>query len=262
MKRPCSALLMIVGLAMTWPRDAAAQERGARPPASVSSDFAAGKRVFDAQCAWCHGNQGDGGTGPNLHGRLRHATTLNSIVDIIISGIPGTEMPSFRSPLTERSARQAAAYVQSLARATSRPVPGNAQRGAELYQSTGCASCHVIEGRGGIVGPELTDIAARRGPAHLRESIVKPAAAHPPGYLVVRAVPTSGADVRGIRVNEDVFWIHIRDASGTVHTLQKSELTRVDRELEGTLMPSYESRLSPAQLDDLVAYLATLRGAK
>ena len=75
-------------------------------------------------------------------------------------------------------------------------------------------------------------------------------------------MPTSGAEVRGIRVNEDVFWIHIRDASGNVHTLQKSELARVDRELEATLMPSYESRLSPAQLDDLVAYLATLRGAK
>ena len=58
-------------------------------------------------------------------------------------------------------------------------------------------------------------------------------------------MPTSGAEVRGIRVNEDVFWIHIRDASGTVHTLQKSELARVDRELEATLMPSYESRLSP-----------------
>jgi hypothetical protein len=92
--------------------------------------------------------------------------------------------------------------------------------------------------------------------------VIKPAAAHPPGYLVVRAVPNSGAEVRGIRLNEDVFWIHIRDASGVVHTLQKSELARVDRELEATLMPSYESRLSPAQLDDLVAYLATMRGAK
>jgi hypothetical protein len=39
-------------------------------------------------------------------------------------------------------------------------------------------------------------------------------------------------------------------------------LARVDRELEATLMPSYESRLSPAQLDDLVAYLATMRGTK
>ena len=230
--------------------------------AAGTTDLASGRRIFDAQCAWCHGNEGDGGTGPNLHGRMRHATTLNSIVDIITTGVPGTDMPSFRLGLTERSTRQAATYVMSLSRAASRPGPGNAERGAAVYQSGGCGSCHVVDGRGGILGPELTTIGGRRGAVYLREAIVKPAASHPPGYLVVRAVPNSGTEVRGIRVNEDVFWIHIRDASGHVHALQKSDLTRVDRELEGTLMPSYESRMSAAQLDDLVAFLATLRGAK
>ena len=233
-----------------------------RPAAGGASDSVSGQRIFDAQCAWCHGNGGDGGTGPNLHGRLRHATSVNSIVDIIINGIPGTDMPSFRLGLTERSARQAATYVMSLSRTTARPGPGNAERGAAVYQSNGCGSCHAVDGRGGILGPELSTIGGRRGSVYLREAIVKPAASHPPGYLVVRAVPASGAEVRGIRLNEDVFWIQIRDAGGTVHSLQKSELSRLDRELEASLMPSYESRLSPAQLDDLVAYLATLRGAK
>jgi putative heme-binding domain-containing protein len=229
-------------------------------PAAGPTELAMGQRIFDAQCAWCHGNGGDGGTGPNLHGKLRHATTLASIVDIITKGIPGTEMPSFR--LTERETKQAATYVLSLTRSSPKAGSGNAERGAALYQSSGCGSCHVVEGRGGILGPELTDIGGRRGGVYLREAIVKPAASHPPGFLVVRAAPTSGAEVRGVRVNEDVFWITIRDASGAVHTLQKSDLSRVDRELEGTLMPSYESRLSAPQLDDLVAYLATLRGAK
>lgn len=262
MRRPFSTLMMVGGLLTGLSINAAAQARGARPPVSASSDLAAGKKVFDSQCAWCHGNDGDGGSGPNLHGKLRHATDYKSIVDIIVSGIPGTEMPSFRSPLTERSARQAATYVQALSRAASRPAPGNAQRGADLYQSTGCASCHVIAGSGGIVGPELTSIASRRGPAYLREAVVKPAAAHPTGYLVVRAVPKSGPEVRGVRVNEDVFWIHIRDGGGAVHTLEKSDLARVDRELDASLMPSYASRLTEAQLDDVVAYLSTLRGAR
>jgi len=252
------ALLAWLALLQAAPAAAQAKPAAASPP----SDLVAGRRIFDAQCAWCHGNGGDGGTGPNLHGRLRHATRLNSIVDIIINGIPGTDMPSFRLGLTERSARQTAIYVLSLSRTASLLGPGNAERGAAIYQSTGCGSCHVVEGRGGILGPELTTIGGRRGAVYLREAIVKPAASHPPGYLVVRAVPASGAEVRGIRVNEDVFWIHIRDASGNVHTLQKSELARLDRELEATLMPSYDSRLSAAQLDDLVAYLATLRGAK
>jgi cytochrome c oxidase cbb3-type subunit III len=235
--------------------------RGAGSPAqSSTTELAGGKRIFDAQCAWCHGNDGDDGTGPNLHGKLRHATTANSIVVLILGGIPGTDMPPFR--LTEREARQTASYVESLGRAASKPVAGNAQRGADLYLSTGCAGCHVIDGRGGIVGPELTDIAARRGPGHLREAVIKPAASHPPGYLVVRAIPKSGPDVRGIRVVEDVFFVSIRDSGGIVHTLEKSALARVDRETDASLMPSYESRLSATELDDMVAYLSTLRGAK
>ena len=262
MRRLISTLIVAGVLLAGWTADVAAQARGARPPVSASADLAAGKKIFDGQCAWCHGNDGDGGTGPNLHGKLRHATDLDSITAIVSNGIPGTDMPAFSGPLTERARRQTATYVQSLSRAVPRPVAGNARRGADLYQSTGCGACHVIAGSGGIVGPELTEIAARRGPAHLRESIVTPAAAHPPGYLVVRAVPTSGPEVLGTRVNEDVFWISIRDTGGTVHTFEKAELTRVDRELDASLMPSYESRLSAAQLDDMVAYLTTLRGAR
>jgi hypothetical protein len=78
----------------------------------------------------------------------------------------------------------------------------------------------------------------------------------------VRAVTSAGTAIRGIRVNEDVFWVQVRDAGGTVHTLEKSALTSLERELTGTLMPSYASRFSAAELDDVVAYLATLRGAR
>jgi putative heme-binding domain-containing protein len=200
--------------------------------------------------------------GPNLHGKLRQASSLAGIVDIITNGIPGTDMPGFRSSLTERSIRQTAAYVRSLSRTAATSTTGNAQRGSAIYASNGCSACHVINGDGGILGPELTAIGSRRGAAYLREAIVKPAAAHPTGYLVVRAVPTAGSEIRGIRVNEDVFWIHIRDGSGTIHSLQKSDLSSLDRELEASLMPSYAMRLKDGELDDLVAYLSTLRGAK
>ena len=254
------SMISCLAAAMLLSTSLSAQTRATRPP--VSSEATAGKRIFDAQCAWCHGAGGDGGTGPNLHGTLRHATSYNSIVDIVIAGIPGTDMPSFRLGLTERAARQAASYVQSLSRAAARPMPGNAQRGAALYESNRCGSCHVVSGRGNALGPDLTNIGSMRGAPYLRESLVKPEASHPPGYLVVRAIPISGPDVRGIRVNEDVFWIHIRDAGGTVHTLQKADLTRVDRELDASLMPSYASRLSVTELDDLVAHLAGLRGAQ
>jgi putative heme-binding domain-containing protein len=252
---------LIAAWSLFLARPLLAQQPPARPVPATQT-VAAGKALFDAQCAWCHGSGGEGGTGPNLHGRLRHATDYKSIVDIITSGIPGTEMPSFRSPLTAKNIGQIATYVQSLGRAKSAAVTGNAAHGADLYRASGCAGCHTIAGAGGILGPELTSIGGTRGAPYLREAIVRPAAAHPPGYLVVHVVGNDGTDVRGIRVNEDVFWIQLRDARGNLHVLQKSDLAKVERQLDASLMPSYESRINGSDLDDLVAYLTSLRGVK
>ena len=256
------AAVSVVVAALSIAAASSAQTPPTRRAVPATQTVAAGKTLFDAQCAWCHGADGVGGTGPNLHGRLRPATDDKSIDEIIASGIPGTEMPSFRSPLTARNIGQIATYVQSLGRSKATTIPGNSEHGAAVYSSNGCASCHTIEGRGGILGPELTSIGATRGGSYLRDAIVKPAAAHPPGYLVVRAVRSDGQEVRGIRLNEDVFWIQIRDAGGNVHVLQKAEMSKVERQLDASLMPSYALRISGADLDDLIAYLTSLRGVK
>lgn len=243
------------------PSSGAAQT--ARLGTAGAADLAAGRRIFESQCAWCHGTEGTGGTGPDLRRpTLRHAANDAALVTIVRNGIPGSEMPSFAIALTDHMAWQTAAYVRSLGRTAARPAPGDARRGSGIFESAGCGSCHVVNGRGGTLGPELTSVGAIRGATHLRESIINPEAAHPPGYLVVRAVTTAGTAIRGIRVNEDVFWVHVRDAGGTVHALEKSALTSLDREPAGTLMPSYTSRFSASELDDVVAYLTTLRGAR
>lgn len=261
LRLPIVTLIACLGSLWMFAQGAAAQT--ARLSTAGAADFAAGQRVFDSQCAWCHGAGGTGGTGPDLRRTtLTHAATEAALLQIVRGGIPGTDMPGFAYALTDRASWQTAAYVRSLGRTPARPTPGDARRGAALFDSAGCGPCHVVDGRGGVLGPELTSIGALRGLTHLRESIVNPEASHPPRYLVVRATTTGGADVRGIRLNEDVFWIHLRDAGGTVHVLQKRDLTRIDREPNGTLMPSYASRLSAAELDDLVAYLASLRDAR
>jgi cytochrome c oxidase cbb3-type subunit 3 len=254
-----AAFLSAAFLFLTAAEPHAAQSRSLA--AAGANDLAAGQKIFEAQCAWCHGSGGTGGTGPNLQrATLRHAANDAALVEIVRTGIPGTEMPSFAIALTERMARQTAAYVRSLGRTPPRPLPGSAQRGAALYQSSSCATCHILNGQGGALGPELTRIGALRGAPYLREALVKPEASHPPGYLVVRAVTNDGSEIRGVRVNEDVFWILVRDAGATVHSLEKSRLAKVERQLDASLMPSYAARFSDAQLDDMVAYLAGLRG--
>jgi putative heme-binding domain-containing protein len=261
MTRHFSAWCLGLCTLLLLPAAAAAQTRSLT--AATSNDIAAGRRIFDAQCAWCHGAGGTGGTGPDLHRTtLRHAANDRELTTIVRNGIPGTEMPSFAIALTDTMAWQTAAYVRSLGRARGRPLPGSAQQGAAVYDSNGCAGCHIVGGRGNALGPELTTIGALRGAPYLRDAVIKPEAAHPSGYLVVKATTQTGNVIRGIRVNEDVFYVHVRDARGTVHTLQKSELSALERELEATLMPSYASRITGGDLDDLVAYLASLRGDK
>ena len=228
-----------------------------------AGELATGKRIFDAQCAWCHGTDGTGGAGPSLQRPdLRHAAADSDLVSILRNGISGTEMPGFQWSLTDTMTWRTAAYVRSLGRKPAEPVRGDASRGAAVYEARGCQTCHMLAGRGTALGPELTTVGAVRGPAYLREAIVRPEAAHPPGYLVVRALPRNGAEVRGIRVDEDAFWIHIRDSGGTLHVLEKQQLQRLDRDLNGTLMPSYASVLSANELDDLVAYLASRRSGR
>jgi cytochrome c oxidase cbb3-type subunit III len=257
----CVGLSCVAGMLLSLSALATAQ--GKSLDSADQTDTAAGKRIFDAQCAWCHGTDGVGGTGSTLQGRkLRHAADDAALIGILKNGIPGTEMPAFAFSLTDGMAWQTAAYVRSLGRLPPLRVPGNPERGAAIYESRGCATCHIVSGRGGGLGPELTAIGALRGPGSLRESVITPEAAQSPGYLVVRAVTRTGKEVRGNRVNEDVFWVHIRDAAGTLQTLEKSELTLLERDLKGTLMPSYASALSITERDDLVAYLSSLRGGR
>jgi putative heme-binding domain-containing protein len=240
---------------------AATQERALGTADQI--ELSAGKKIFDAQCAWCHGADGAGGMGSTLQGtKLRHAADDAALLAIVRNGIPGTEMPSFVISLTNQTAWQTAAYVRSLGRLAPQHVPGSPERGQSLYQSKGCGSCHIVAGRGIHLGPELTTIGALRGPSSLRESLIAPEAAHSPAFLVVRAKTQRGDEVRGIRVNEDVFWVHIRDGAGVLHRLAKKDLASLERELRASLMPSYQSMLSSGELDDLVAYLASLRGAR
>src|SRR4051794_28620207 len=136
----------IVCAVLGFMRLVTAQPPGATPIAALrnagAADIAAGKRIFESQCAWCHGTNGAGGTGPNLQtSTLRHAASDKSLVDIVRAGIPGTDMPGFTTVLTERTAWQTAAYVRTLGRTASKTIAGDAKHGAALYQSAGCSSC-------------------------------------------------------------------------------------------------------------------------
>ncbi len=230
----------------------------------TASDLARGNKLFVAHCALCHGIGGTGDRGPSLNQpELRRAADNQALVHIIQNGIEGTEMPQAWQ-LTDREIRQVAGYVRSLGRTTAAAkLPGNPVKGKQYYDSKGgCASCHIVSGKGGNIGPDLSDIGAQRSATYLREALLDPGAAVPEGFLVVSVVTRDGRKLRGTRSNEDSFTIQLRDASNVFHSFRKVDLTDLRKEFGASMMPAYREALTPSEIDDLVAYLAGLRGEK
>ena len=157
--------LWLLALQMTVPLEPSAR------PKVTAQEVARGRALFQAQCAYCHGADGDGGRGANLaRPALRRAPTDEALFRVVNRGIAGTGMPG--NAMSARETWQVVAFVRSLGRVTRQPLPGDVARGVQVYQANGCASCHTIQGRGGAIGPDLTDVGARSSPAFLRESLV------------------------------------------------------------------------------------------
>ena len=220
---------------------------------------AEGKKLFDGQCAVCHGIGGGGGTGPSLQKPvLPRAATDADLVRVISEGINNTQMPGAWQ-MTERETRLVAAYVRSIGAVEQTAITGDAKRGEDLYKKFGCTNCHIVAGVGRGFGPELSGVGLRRGAAHLKQSIVDPAGEVPGEFMTVRLTTRDKGPLKAMRVNEDSFTIQVRDSAGHYQSFNKQDLSRVEHLPKESLMPSYKGRLQAAQLDDLVAYLAGLR---
>lgn len=236
------------------------QDVPADPLAAMTVEGVAnGKRLFEAQCAPCHGIDGRGGKGANLAvPRLRHAADNKELVAVIREGIPGTGMLEAWQ-LDDQELLQVAAFVRSLALITS-PVSGDRVRGRAVYEASRCSACHIVNGAGSSLGPDLTEVGARRGAQYLRKKLVNPGEETADGVILIRAVTVEGREFSGLRVNEDTFTIQIKDASNHFFSFRKANLANLEKQFDKSLMPSFGATLSAAELDDLAAYLAGLRG--
>ena len=231
-------------------------------PFSSRLDVAAGLALFRTRCAPCHGPAGEGGgNGPDLtKGEFRHGSSDEHLYRTVFNGVPGSTMKS--SGLDGRQTWQVVAYVRSLSvgRGLGK-TRGDASRGARLFAEKRCNNCHVAEGDGGISGPDLSAAGNRMAVGEIAAAILRPDEYVNTDHWRVEAVTRDGQQVNGVRLNEDTFSYQIRDRNGHLRSIDKSDLA-THKIIRTSPMPSYQGKLQGTELDDLVAYLASLRGPK
>jgi putative heme-binding domain-containing protein len=259
--------LLAAGSILICGANAWTQSKSAKPsPAKANAAAApAGKRAYSANCAGCHGLDGKGGErAPDIVTRAQARQLSDAaILQILQNGVPNTSMPSFRF-LDAKTRASLVAHLRTLQGASAlAKLPGNAQRGREIFFSKGeCASCHMVHGEGGFLASDLGGFANGRSQESVRDSIVSPNRDLDPRRRVVVATLANGVSLEGIARNEDNFSLQLMTFDGTLHLLYKSSLAKLNYRDQSPMPADYGRKLSPSELDDLVNFLFSLAGDK
>jgi putative heme-binding domain-containing protein len=264
-------LFLLISLSFSSPLSS--QDKSAFPPVPNAQAIESGKSNFRVNCSYCHGIDANGGfRAPSLiSGHFSHGDSEDAMLNNILHGIPGTAMPA--NDIDEPTAREIIAYLRSLRKTSQPSASGNSEAGHKLFFGAAqCTQCHMVQGLGGRFGPDLSRVGAMRPREYLIESIRDPDAqlterfvaidfgTNPPTYELVAITTGQGTVFSGVVLNEDSFSIQLMDDREKIHSWLKSELKSVVHEKRSP-MPKYtKQQISDEQLDDLVAFLTSLRG--
>jgi putative heme-binding domain-containing protein len=250
---------LIAGLSVLLAQHAQDEDKAKRNPAIGNIlAIAAGEKSFNEGCAACHGQGGTGGRGPNLgSGRVMwHTLSDEATYKRIKDGVPSGGMPP--TPGSDEKLWQLAAYVVALrAPASESPQTGDAELGKTLFWGkAGCNECHSILGKGGKIGPDLSDAGGSRSTAIIKMAIEDPGANGSKGFEKAHIVLKSGKTLDGVLKNRNNYSLQLLDARGELHLLLMSGVKEMAVSKNSAMPANYKTRLSGAEINALVAYLA------
>jgi putative heme-binding domain-containing protein len=245
------------GLLAAQDKPSDAHPPGKNPHLGNRGSIKSGMTLYRVRCGDCHGLDARGYRGPDLTAVLGGMAD-ERLFQIVRKGVPGTEMQSSNAP--DDDVLMIIAYLRSMdVAAPVEPPVGSMDNGARLFAGQ-CATCHRVRDQGGRIGPDLTRVGAARSRAALVREIRTPSEWVPPAYETVTLVTKDGQKVRAIKKNEDVFSIQVMDTRERIQGYLKTSLQELIYE-KASLMPAYgPDRLNESDLNDLLAYLSSLRG--
>ena len=223
-------------------------------------DIENGALLYGANCARCHGANGDGIPDVQLKtGTFKRAPTDEDLARLLTTGIPGTAMPATR--LTQPESNALVAYLRTMRDFNAPKVMvGDVRGGHTLFEGKGgCTACHRVDGAGSRVAPDLSDVGAVRGADFLWRKLQDPSATLRPIDRPVHIVLKNGRVVDGRRLNEDTYSVQLIDNQERLLSIMKSDIKEFTI-ARTSPMPSYKDKLAPQELADLVSYLVSLKG--
>jgi cytochrome c oxidase cbb3-type subunit III len=264
-----AALLLVFGVI-----PARAQDKN--PLANDPNAAKLGEFEFRVNCAFCHGlGARGGGRGPDLtRAQKKHGNSDADLFRTISEGVPGTAMPMNGATqqgvgMTEEEVWQVISYIRSVQVKSSAQQAGNAAHGKDLFQgSAACVTCHMFQGKGRRLGPDLTGTATARSVEYIVDSVRNPSRRLAQGisesmkefsqeYETVNVVDDHGQKFQGVVLNEDSFTLQMLDTREQLHLFEKDKLRSFNKTRE-SLMPKYDEKMLPEKdLQDIVAYLSS-----
>jgi cytochrome c oxidase cbb3-type subunit 3 len=250
------------------------------PLAGDAKAAKAGEYEFRINCALCHGlGARGGGRGPDLTRAVKkHTHSDADMFQVISNGIAGTAMPANGTNgqgvgMTDEEIWQIITYIRSQEVKAVATSMGRAAHGKELfYGDANCSLCHMVDGKGGRLGPDLSGVGGSRTRDALIDSVRNPSRRlawglteatkeFPQEYESVTAVTAEGKEIKGVTLNEDSFTVQIMDTNEQIHLLEKDKL-RSFKKSRDSAMPKFDAGvLSDKDLDDILAFLTSV-GAK
>jgi cytochrome c oxidase cbb3-type subunit III len=268
-----AAVLLITGMTLQAQRGGGPPAGQANPAIGNPQAVQQGEALYSQTCTACHGKDGTAGEmapAVAMQSRRYNRVTDAQVFDAIKTGIPLTQMPPFSGQFSDDQIWQIVAYIHGLrGTAIDAPAQGNVSNGEQIFWGKGqCGTCHAIKGKGGLMGPELTNLAGMRKVSSIVDALTK-ALHRIPGdggthdsvlmplstYQPVRVTLADGKVLSGVLRNEDSFSLQLFGTDNQLHLIDRTKVKEVYYEPKSLMPTDFDKRLTPAEFQDLMAFL-------
>ena len=178
-----------------------------------------------------------------------------------------TELSSVRWPEINAAAAEVLPPAQGLNATPLPPIAelmkmqGNVENGSRIYTnaSPGCANCHIVNGRGIELGPNLSEIGTKLGKDAIIEAILEPSSGVSFGFEAWNFTLKNGDEAYGLITSETAEEVAVKAVGGIITRLKKSEIESRQQSKLSIMPTGLQAAMTTQELVDLVEYLASLK---